>query len=254
MQALLNHCERMPRMTPLPGGSLGRGEIGGRGNAGFGKIRLPLDHHRTSEKNCSNSSRNSSGGPSLPSDITGVATCAHHPPANSALLPLRDGGDDGARYVRFRGEPDIAGDVVQLLGTSGKNTGPRREHPQLSDAARNPGFYDFRRQGATLDAALDLVPLSHFCTSAKNCWNSPSSSSGGPSRPSLMRGVATYFSRSIFQPRMVAPLKPGLPCGPWAPRSPFSPAAPRLPWLASSCQPEPGQGPGASSMKLPPLR
>src|SRR6201997_1295071 len=58
----------------------------------------------------------------------------HPQPANSALLPLRDGGGDGARYVRFRGEPDIAGDV----GTSGKNTGPRRKHPQLSDAARNP--------------------------------------------------------------------------------------------------------------------
>jgi hypothetical protein len=26
-----------------------------------------------------------------------------------------------------------------------------------------------------------------------------------------MRGMARYFSRSIFQPRMVAPLKPGLP-------------------------------------------
>src|SRR5262249_30453367 len=110
-------------------------------------IRLPLVHPCTSEKNCSNNPLSSSGGPSLPSLMTGVATCAHHPPANSALLPLRDGGDDGARYVRFRGEPDIAGDVVQLLGTSGKNTGPRREHPQLSDAARNPGFYDFRRQG-----------------------------------------------------------------------------------------------------------
>jgi hypothetical protein len=76
------------------------------------------------------------------------------------------------------------------VGTSGKNTGPRREHPQLSDAARNPGFYDFRRQGATLDAALDLVPPSHFCTSAKNCSNSPRSSSGGPFEPSLMIGVA----------------------------------------------------------------
>jgi hypothetical protein len=37
-------------------------------------IRLPLDHHRTSEKNCSNNPRNSSGGPSRPSDITGAAT------------------------------------------------------------------------------------------------------------------------------------------------------------------------------------
>src|SRR5262249_59131889 len=64
-------------------------------------IRLPLDHHRTSEKNCSNNPLSSSGGPSLPSLMMGVATCAHHPPANSALLPLRDGGDDGARYVRF---------------------------------------------------------------------------------------------------------------------------------------------------------
>src|SRR5215813_4865786 len=37
---------------------------------------------------------------------------------------------------------------------------------------------------------------------------------------------------------------------------PFSPATPRLPWLTNSCQPEPGQGPGASlsAMKLPPLR
>src|SRR5262249_59523883 len=134
----------------------------------------------------------------------------------------------------------------------GKNTGPRREHPQLSDAARNPGFYDFWRQGATLDAALVLIPLSHFCTSAKNCWNSPSSSSGGPSRPSLMMGVATYFSRSIFQSRMVAPLKPGLPCGPWAPRSPFSLAAPRLPWLPRSCPPEPGPEPGASLSAVQP--
>jgi hypothetical protein len=97
-----------------------------------------------------------------------------------------------ARYVPFRGEPNIAGDVV---GTSGKNTGLRREHPKLGNAKLNPGRYDLRRQGA----ALNLVPLSHFCTSAKNCWNSPSSSSGGPSRPSLMRGVARYFSRSIFQ-------------------------------------------------------
>src|ERR1700757_1232650 len=174
----------------------------------------------------------------------------HQPEAQHPNFPLSVSWQ--ADYPIFRGEPDIAGDV----GTSGKNTGPRREHPQLSDAARNPGFYDFRRQGATLNAALDLVPLSHFCTSAKNCWNSPSSSSGGPSRPSLMRGMARYFSRSIFQPRMVAPLKPGLPCGPCAPRSPFSPAAPRLPWLAISCQPLPGQGPGASlsAMKLPPLR
>ena len=68
-------------------------------------IHLPPDHHRTSEKNCSNNPRSSSGGPSLPSDITGVATCAHHPLANSALLPLRDGGDDGARYVRFSNRP-----------------------------------------------------------------------------------------------------------------------------------------------------
>src|ERR1700730_11552798 len=67
----------------------------------------------------------------------------HPQPANSASLPLRDGGDDGARYVRFRGEPDIAGDVA----TSGKNTSPRREHPQVSDAARNPRVYGFRRQG-----------------------------------------------------------------------------------------------------------
>ena len=36
-------------------------------------IRLPLDHHRTSEKNCSNSPRSSSGGPSRPSLMTGVA-------------------------------------------------------------------------------------------------------------------------------------------------------------------------------------
>src|ERR1700745_3167842 len=110
----------------------------------------------------------------------------HPQPANSALLPLRDGGGDGARYVCFRGEPDIAGDV----GPSGKNTGPRREPPQPRAAARNPGFYDFRRQGATLDAALDLVPLSHFCTSAKNCWNSPSSSGGGPPRPFAQRSTA----------------------------------------------------------------
>jgi hypothetical protein len=41
---------------------------------------------------------------------------------------------------------------------------------------------------------------------------------------------------------------------PLGPRSPFSPAAPRLPWLTISCQPGPGQGPGASlsSMQLPP--
>src|SRR5262245_15288975 len=88
-------------------------------------IRLPLDHHRTSEKNCSNNPLSSSGGPSLPSLMMGVATCAHHPPANSALLPLRDGGYDGARYGRSRGEPDLAWKVVPLLGTSGENPGSR---------------------------------------------------------------------------------------------------------------------------------
>ena len=42
---------------------------------------------------------------------------------------------------------------------------------------------------------------------------------------------------------------PGMPCNP---RSPLSP---RLPWLAISCQPAPGHGPGLSllAMKQPPL-
>src|SRR5262249_45410154 len=47
-------------------------------------IRLPLDRHRTSEKNCSNNPRSSSGGPSRPSAITGVATCAPPPPASAS--------------------------------------------------------------------------------------------------------------------------------------------------------------------------
>ena len=38
--------------------------------------------------------------------------------------------------------------MVQLLGTSGKHTSPRREHPQLGDAKHNPGLYDLRRQSA----------------------------------------------------------------------------------------------------------
>jgi hypothetical protein len=80
--------------------------------------------------------------PQLTFHNTGSANSGNDQVATSALLPFRDDGGDGARYVRFRGEPDIAGNVV---GTSGKNTSPRREHPQLSDAARNPGFYDFRR-------------------------------------------------------------------------------------------------------------
>jgi hypothetical protein len=49
------------------------------------------------------------------------------------------------------------------------------------------------------------------------------------------------------------PLNPGSPRGP---RSPLAPAIPRRPWLANSCQPLPGQRPGASlsATKLPPLR
>src|SRR5262249_57826542 len=120
-------------------------------------------------------------------------TCAHRLPANSALLPLRDGGGDGARYVRFRGEPDIAGNVVHLLGTSGKHKSPRREHPQLGNAKLNPGLYDLRRQNAgrlATAATLIRVPLDHR-TSEKNCSNNPRSSSGGPSRPSDITGVAT---------------------------------------------------------------
>ena len=51
-------------------------------------------------------------------------------------------------------------------------------------------------------------------------------------------------------------LNPGSSCGPRSPRSPLQPAPPRLPWVATSCQPEPGQGPGLSlsATKLPPLR
>jgi hypothetical protein len=103
------------------------------------------------------------------------------------LLPLRDGG--GARYVGSRGEPNIAWDVVRLLGTSGKHKSPRREHPQLGNAKVNPGRYDLRRQSATRLAFAATLP-DHHRTSEKNCSNNPRSSSGGPSLPSLMFGIA----------------------------------------------------------------
>src|SRR5262249_12153949 len=74
---------------------------------------------------------------------------------------------------------------------TGDNTSPRREHPQLGDAKHNPGFYDLRRQRARrLAFAATLIRL-HHRTSDKNCSNNPRSSSGGPSLPSLMMGVAT---------------------------------------------------------------
>jgi hypothetical protein len=70
----------------------------------------------------------------------------------------------------------------------------RREYPQLGDATQNPGLYDLRGQSAkrlAFAATLIGLPLDHHRTSDKNCSNNPCSSSGGPSLPSLMMGVAT---------------------------------------------------------------
>src|SRR5262249_3586054 len=70
-------------------------------------------------------------------------------------------------------------------------------------------------------------------------------SSGGPSEPSLKRGVTRKLPRSRIHPEMTAP---------GGPRSPFGPAMPRCPCFAISCQPAPGHGPGLSlrATKLPP--
>jgi hypothetical protein len=87
------------------------------------------------------------------------------------------------------------GDAARPFGrphTAGKHTSPRRKQPQLGDAKRNPGRYDLRRQSARrLAFAMMLIRLAlDHRTSEKNCSNSPRNSSGGPSLPSLMTGVA----------------------------------------------------------------
>jgi hypothetical protein len=85
------------------------------------------------------------------------------------------------------------GDAALGFSPTGEHTSPRREHPQLGDAKHNPGRYDLRRQRArrlTFGATLIRLPLDHHRTSEKNCSNNPRNSSGGPSLPSLMTGVA----------------------------------------------------------------